>query len=264
MHSTTIIGWTADADVWCDDCATAAYGPDEDGRKDNEGNPVSPIFADYSSELLADNEHGRVLCGTCLETVIAEYCDHCEDPNHASGDHVLVAMLDHGWRDQWQETADRLSIARDLVSQDSVGRLAGLVLPNADLPSRTSLASAVHDMGYAAAELSIIAAEYDHWIRRREWLQHIERAGSLPATQNADGSPLTDYQRTLSETRFGTAEECLADEGCFDYLSESLDVINNALSTAGFLAYDDGDAGVWRILTAEGGIIRDYCQQVKP
>ena len=44
MKSWTVIGFTADADIWCKDCAEEEYGPD-DVRSDREGNLVNPIFA---------------------------------------------------------------------------------------------------------------------------------------------------------------------------------------------------------------------------
>lgn len=45
MHATDIVGWTADADTYCTDCAERRYGPDREGRLDNEGNEIQPIFA---------------------------------------------------------------------------------------------------------------------------------------------------------------------------------------------------------------------------
>ena len=45
MKAWEIIGYTADADVWCPICAREAYGPLTEVTEDHEGNPVHPIFA---------------------------------------------------------------------------------------------------------------------------------------------------------------------------------------------------------------------------
>ena len=54
-----IVGWTADAEVWCDYCAWEAYGPEHDERKDRAGNDVHPIFA--------WDECNDEVCGDCGE-----------------------------------------------------------------------------------------------------------------------------------------------------------------------------------------------------
>jgi hypothetical protein len=41
-----VIGFTADAAVYCPECAVKRYGPDRKERRDNEGNLVRPVFAD--------------------------------------------------------------------------------------------------------------------------------------------------------------------------------------------------------------------------
>jgi len=53
-----IVGYTADADVWCCFCAYRWYGRAE-GREDHHGNPVHPI---YSSD-----EHDGMGCNSCGE-----------------------------------------------------------------------------------------------------------------------------------------------------------------------------------------------------
>jgi hypothetical protein len=43
-----VVGFTADADVWCRECAADVYGADvltDRTVADGEGNPVRPIFA---------------------------------------------------------------------------------------------------------------------------------------------------------------------------------------------------------------------------
>jgi hypothetical protein len=59
MNSYDIIGYTADAAVWCADCfEKAGY---TDPGEDNEGNPTHPIFADD----VGNDEYG--------------YCDECHE-----------------------------------------------------------------------------------------------------------------------------------------------------------------------------------------
>jgi hypothetical protein len=54
-----VIGFTADADIWCLDCAKATYGADPEGglREDGEGNTVHPVFLDQAM--------GDEACGKC-------------------------------------------------------------------------------------------------------------------------------------------------------------------------------------------------------
>lgn len=58
-----IIGFTADADFWCPDCASAVYGPDiwDDQIEvlDSEQNPIHPVFA------LDEEPDGGWTCGHC-------------------------------------------------------------------------------------------------------------------------------------------------------------------------------------------------------
>lgn len=73
-----IVAYTADADMWCTDCASARYGDGvtvPDTATDGEGNSVHPVFA--SDEI----ESGRG-CAGCLEVLPgAELCcpDHVGD-----------------------------------------------------------------------------------------------------------------------------------------------------------------------------------------
>lgn len=62
MNATDIIGWTADADYWCDECAELVYGPESDDRKDGEGNDVHPIFA-------SDETPAGSVCGRCSREI---------------------------------------------------------------------------------------------------------------------------------------------------------------------------------------------------
>jgi hypothetical protein len=62
MKSWTIIGFTANADIWCPPCADATFGPDAADRIDGEGNTVNPIFA--SDEI----EPGEA-CNQCQEEI---------------------------------------------------------------------------------------------------------------------------------------------------------------------------------------------------
>lgn len=63
----TVIGYTADAATWCEECAAVVYGLDIDNETtpalDNEGNDVHPIFA--SDELTAGTCCTR--CGEGLD-----------------------------------------------------------------------------------------------------------------------------------------------------------------------------------------------------
>lgn len=55
-----IVGWSADADLWCNDCAHRAYGVSPDSaavERDSEGNEVSPVFLDQASS--------QDTCGQC-------------------------------------------------------------------------------------------------------------------------------------------------------------------------------------------------------
>lgn len=61
-----IVGYTADADVWCVSCAESAYGPDSYGREDVEGNLVHAIFVSDLGEM-GTNTH----CNMCGEGVSA-------------------------------------------------------------------------------------------------------------------------------------------------------------------------------------------------
>jgi len=65
MNATTVLGYTADADVWCSPCATALYG-DPDTALDGEGNPVYPIFT--CSEF--DYEPHCRACGALIDCVV--------------------------------------------------------------------------------------------------------------------------------------------------------------------------------------------------
>lgn len=60
-HATDVIGFKADADVYCSECTLGRYG----ARKlDNEGNEIHPIFR---SESAADAPQHCGHCGTFLE-----------------------------------------------------------------------------------------------------------------------------------------------------------------------------------------------------
>ena len=63
MKAWDIIGYAADADVWCPACAQDAYGPLTSDTQDQEGNPVHPIFAMDEWEYLP-------VCTRCQETLI--------------------------------------------------------------------------------------------------------------------------------------------------------------------------------------------------
>ena len=52
-----IVGYTADADVWCAACAEEQYGPDSGDRKDREGNDVHPLFV--------SDDYGGESCNSC-------------------------------------------------------------------------------------------------------------------------------------------------------------------------------------------------------
>lgn len=46
MRAWQILGFTADGDSYCTGCAERVYGPDRAERRDREGNPVHPVFAE--------------------------------------------------------------------------------------------------------------------------------------------------------------------------------------------------------------------------
>ena len=72
MKATEIVGYAADASVWCPSCAEASYGDDREcpceqgcihpDVEDGEGNPVHPIFA-------GDEGWENMTCGSCHETL---------------------------------------------------------------------------------------------------------------------------------------------------------------------------------------------------
>ena len=63
--SVTVIGYTADADIWCLSCANRTYGvtPNGPDRLDHEGNTVHPIFS--TDETSMEGEY----CGRCHREV---------------------------------------------------------------------------------------------------------------------------------------------------------------------------------------------------
>jgi hypothetical protein len=62
---TRVIGYTADADIYCVPCAVRLYGSDKNGTApvlDHEGNVVHPIFS-------TDKLQGDECCGACHEPI---------------------------------------------------------------------------------------------------------------------------------------------------------------------------------------------------
>lgn len=62
-----VVGYTADADVWCAACADGAYGPGV-MRSDSEGNLIQPIFL---SDVYQWDEGCEPHCNKCGEGVFA-------------------------------------------------------------------------------------------------------------------------------------------------------------------------------------------------
>jgi hypothetical protein len=58
-------GYTADADVWCERCATIAYGSVDAGTLDLEGNEIGAIFPDTETDC---EEH----CNRCREPILTQ------------------------------------------------------------------------------------------------------------------------------------------------------------------------------------------------
>lgn len=61
MKTYDVVGYTADADVYCPLCASTIYGDGisgENGIKDHEGNLVAPVFAEAEFDY-------PVSCGKC-------------------------------------------------------------------------------------------------------------------------------------------------------------------------------------------------------
>lgn len=78
MKAWDIVGYTADADLWCPACATATYAPDgaaevPEDAEDGEGNLVHPIFA--SDELEPGDR-----CGACHEYLAGAEPDEPDEP----------------------------------------------------------------------------------------------------------------------------------------------------------------------------------------
>ena len=61
MKAWEVIGYTADADIWCPQCAWEVYGALTRDTKDHEGNPICSIFA-------------------CEEWDDAPVCNCCREP----------------------------------------------------------------------------------------------------------------------------------------------------------------------------------------
>ena len=57
-----VVGYTADAAIWCPSCAQLIYGEDGPIRCDSEGNDVHPVFA---SDELTPGE----VCTRCSEVI---------------------------------------------------------------------------------------------------------------------------------------------------------------------------------------------------
>lgn len=67
MKATDIIGWNADADCYCDACASVRYGPARPDRLDREGNEVHPIFGYHIPDIAAS---GGCTCSDCGEVIV--------------------------------------------------------------------------------------------------------------------------------------------------------------------------------------------------
>lgn len=98
LKATDVVGYTADADMHCVDCAHRIYGDDKGGsepKQDGEGNQVHPIFA---SDEGWDDEH----CGTCgkplsegrriYSSLQAQAGTKCAECGHSSDEHVRGAV----------------------------------------------------------------------------------------------------------------------------------------------------------------------------
>ncbi|MCE5255007.1 MAG: hypothetical protein LLG45_12525 [Actinomycetia bacterium] len=62
MKAWEVIGYAADADIWCPACAREAYGPLTDQSEDHEGNLIHPIFA-------CDEWDYPLVCHCCHEAL---------------------------------------------------------------------------------------------------------------------------------------------------------------------------------------------------
>ena len=63
MKAWEVIGYAADAAVWCVDCAGETYGPLDPDTEDQEGNVVHPIFA-------CDEWEEAPVCNMCREPLL--------------------------------------------------------------------------------------------------------------------------------------------------------------------------------------------------
>ena len=76
LHSTDIVGWTADAEIWCPTCAEKVYGDLSGERHDREGNVISPVFRDQDDDDC---------CGMCWEPLTEHDCSRKGDDTECGG-----------------------------------------------------------------------------------------------------------------------------------------------------------------------------------
>lgn len=115
MNAADIIGYTADADHYCGDCAAERYGPDyrcstcgrtfgdfpgdshhwtegggfcgpvePTGREDSEGNPVQPVFGGDEWWEPSSERCEVLACADCRAELDVAHADGC--PNYVISD----------------------------------------------------------------------------------------------------------------------------------------------------------------------------------
>lgn len=114
MKSDEIVGYTADADSWCPECAIRAYG-DEIAVMDvpdREGNSVHPVFA--------SDDHADMSCCKCLEMLDGSGEDGCSrdwDDDQCSG-RLVWRTTSGGFRERiCQGHLDGIQRTLDLIAQ---------------------------------------------------------------------------------------------------------------------------------------------------
>lgn len=92
----SIIAWSYEADHHCCDCTEKRFGADvPESSRDNEGNPIHPVFS--TDEQLSEGEDNRLplVCGTCRAIVIPHPASQFDGPD-------VVADGGHGQYNNWE------------------------------------------------------------------------------------------------------------------------------------------------------------------
>jgi hypothetical protein len=133
-NCTELIGFTADADTYCVQCAEDIYGADTDGREDGEGNPLGAIFG--GSET--DSPSHCAACGDLIPEDLTSYgVSYVED---AIREHIRAAVFVQSngrefytgragvvdaWREEYGDALDaKLCETYDAIRERQTAKLA--------------------------------------------------------------------------------------------------------------------------------------------